>query len=114
MAVIYHDDLFEVRSTWFGRWRVLDKTSGVKILPDALLQDRLSKSWMLIQKKYKKMCPPDNWGERVLFQTFALAAVQPKGVAAGLFLMGSEDDLAIEMAREANIRYLMVEQLNGR
>lgn len=104
MPVLYEDTFFVVKQSWFGPWRVVDKSTGATIAPELILQEKLGLTWPLIRRN--RLLPKDfcRYAEGVLMQTFAKAALRPSEELGLLFAKSSPGALAAGMIAEAETR----------
>lgn len=104
MAILYQDDLFVVKQSFFGSWRVTIRENGVTIAPDLRLQEQVGLVWPKIRQR--KDIDPNlrRFAEDVMFQIFAIAAIDPKGEAGLLFSQTGADAIAHSMVVEAGER----------
>lgn len=93
---VYIDDLVEVRTTWTG-WRVIDRQTGAQVFPARAMQDKLGKAWVSIKRDTSLAPAHRDWAERVLLQSFGLAACHPSSEIVRLF------DLPVDHIVEAMI-----------
>lgn len=104
MGVLYQDDLFVVKQSFFGAWRVTIRENGVTIAPDLRLQEQVGFVWPKI--RHRKDVDPNlrRFAEDVMFQTFAIAAIDPNGEAGLLFIQSGAEAIAHAMIIEAGER----------
>ena len=106
MPTLFESDMYIVKQGWLSGWRVIFKPSGTTILPTLDLKIRIGLIWKKIRTgKYKKMSPPSNDAESILFETFAVCCLDPKSAATIEFLGMDLDDLATSIVYQANIDY---------
>lgn len=108
--IFYEDALMQVKQTWWGPWRVVNKSTGATIAPELILQERMGFVWKKIRTNrdlepgFRKFC------EDVLMQTFGLAAMEPNSMVGFMFAQTEPDRLAASIIEEAIER---IKLLNG-
>jgi hypothetical protein len=106
--VFYEDDLMQVKQSWWGPWRVVNKATGATIAPEVILQERMGFAWKKIRTNkelepgFRRFC------EDVLMQTFGLAAMEPNSMVGFMFAQSEPDDLAASMVQEAIERIKLI------
>lgn len=112
MPVIYEDSLFIVRQSWFGPWRVVDKQTGATIAPETRLQEQVGRVWFILRKRRNTVPVLQRWSEKVLMQTFAIAAISPLLPVAQAFANADPEILADDITYEAAERIELLELWN--
>ena len=104
MPVLYEDELFIVKQSWLGPWRVVNKSSGATIAPELILQEKVGLVWPKIrgnrelEPRFRRFC------EDVMMQSFAIAAIEPRGPLAQMFEMLDPKEIAEAMIEEGLAR----------
>jgi len=112
MPVIYEDRLFVVRQSWLGPWRVVDKSTGATIAPELRLQEQVGYVWFILRKRRRMVPVLLLWSEKVLMQTFALAAISPVSEMAQRFAHTAPEQLADFIQIEAAERIELLDLWN--
>lgn len=112
--IVLDNPAFQVRSRFFGGFRVTFKPTGATLLPTQDQTERVGLLWHKLRRgKFKRMSPPGQIAEDIMFDIFAQAVLAPDSQASIDFVGMDLDQLAFAIVQEANVQHTATKLSGG-
>lgn len=104
---VFEDGRMTVSQGFFTGWRVENKLTHAVMVPNWLLKERIGFVWMQVRRTKKSASINSHFSEKVMFESFALAVIDPTAVEDSFWANHTSDEIADEMISAANnlLRY---------
>ena len=103
--VIFDNPNFKITNGFFSGFRIFDKRTGRKIIPDRNLRDTCVKAWMLLKSMRYEDPLAKRYSEAFLFDMLGDVSIDPNSEHA-MTMMLSPEFVAAECARRGNMLFL--------
>lgn len=99
---LFEDARMTVTQRFFAGWRVENKLTHAVMIPNWLLKERIGFVWMQVRRTKKVASLNSNFSEKVMFESFGLAVMDPTGVEGIFWANHTPDEIADSFILAAN------------
>ena len=100
--ILFEDFYMSVSQGFFTGWRVENRLTHAVSVPNWLLKERIGFVWIQVRRTKKSGSVNSNFSEKVMFQSFGMAVIDPTSTEGRFWADHTPDEIADNLILAAN------------